>query len=267
MRFNINLLAEIQPIQQFLEQVYQPVLVINQDNKIVYANPASLQLFNTTSIDLQNKSLSEHMVVNAQANDIEKKGYIVRDDNSKQMVNIVESGIEYEGKKFRFLLIKPIETQALNQEDKVKLLLKTIHKDISRREEEIEKLANEIEARSKLLNAAAIVSETDKFGTITFVNDTFCKLAQYSREELIGKPHNIVRHPDTPKAVFKEMWETIKKGEVFQGVIKNRAKDGTPYWVIATVGGVLDTEGKPYKYIGVRIDITPLMEKGIQVNI
>ena len=267
MRFNINFLAEIQPIQQFLEQVYQPVLVINQEDKIVYANPAGLQLFNTTSIDLQNKNLTDHLVVNAQANDIEKKGYILKEGGSKQLANIVESSMEYEGKKFRFLLIKPIETQALNQEDKIKLLLKTIHKDISRREEEIEKLANEIEARTKLLNAAAIVSETDKFGTITFVNDTFCKFAKYSREELIGKPHNIVRHPDTPKTVFKEMWETIKQGGIFQGIIKNKAKDGTPYWVIATVGGVLDTDGKPHKYIGVRIDITPLMEKGIKIDI
>ncbi len=267
MRFNIEILAEIQPIQQILEQVYQPVLVVNQDDNIVYANPAGLQLLNTTSVDLRNALITDYLVISANANDIEKKGYVVTEGKNKQIVSIVESCMEYEGKKFRFLLLKPIETQALNQDDKIKLLLKTIHRDISRREEEIEKLANEIEARTKILNTAAIVSETDKFGTITFVNDTFCKLAKYSREELIGKPHNIVRHPDTPKAVFKEMWETIKKGEIFQGIIKNRAKDGTPYWVIATVGGVLDTDGKPYKYIGVRIDITPLMEKGIKVDI
>lgn len=267
MRFNIEILAEIQPIQQILEQVYQPVLVVNQEDSIVYANPAGLQLLNTTSVDLKNKTITDYLVINANANDIEKRGYIITEDKNKLIVSIVESCMEYEGKKFRFLLLKPIETQTLNQEDKIKLLLKTIHRDISRREEEIEKLANEIEARTKILNTAAIVSETDKFGTITFVNDTFCKLAKYSREELIGKPHNIVRHPDTPKATFKEMWETIKKGEVFQGIIKNRAKDGTPYWVIATVGGVLGTDGKPYKYIGVRIDITPLMEKGIKVDI
>lgn len=266
MRFNV-FLSQIQPIQHFFEQVYQPVLLVDEEGKILYTNPAGLQLLNTTSVDLQNKHLSDYLVVSTHANDIEKKGYILREDGSRQMAHIVESVVEYEKKKFRFLLIKPIETELINQEDKVKLLLRAIHRDISHREEVIEKLANEIEARTKILNAAAIVSETDKFGTITFVNDTFCKLAKYSREELLGKPHNIVRHPDMPKAVFKEMWETIKKGEIFQGIIKNRAKDGTPYWVIATVGGVLDAEGKPYKYIGVRIDITPLVKQGLQITI
>jgi len=265
MRFSFSDLAKIQPIQHFFEQVYQPVLIINPEDKVLYANPAGLQLFNATSVDLHHKNLSELLAFSG-GTDIEKKAYLKQDAN-KQWVNVTESNVDYEGKRFRFLLLKPVETQSISQEEKIKLLLKTIHKDISKREEEIEKLANEIEARTKILNTAAIVSETDKFGTITFVNDTFCKLAKYSREELIGKPHNIVRHPDTPKAVFKEMWDTIKRGEIFQGIIKNRAKDGSPYWVIATIGGVLDTEGKPHKYIGVRIDITQLIEKGIEVSL
>jgi PAS domain S-box-containing protein len=76
-----------------------------------------------------------------------------------------------------------------------------------------------------------IVSETDAKGKITYVNDYFIEVAGYSREELIGKPHSIVRHPDMPKVVFKLLWETIKQGKNINTVVKNLAKDGRYYWI------------------------------------
>lgn len=257
----------IRPVQHFFEQVYQPILIANQEGKVIYANPASLHLFNSTSIEMQGNPINKYLLIPHINIDMEKRVTVLKQDGSKQTADMVESPIDYEGEVYRMILLKPVETDFVSVEDKMKLLLKTIHKDISKREEEIEKLSSEIEARTKILNAAAIVSETDQYGTITFVNDTFCKIAKYTREELIGKPHNIVRHPDMPKVVFKEMWDTIKKGEIFQGIVKNKAKDGTPYWVIATIGGIMGTDGKPYKYIGVRIDITPLIKRGLQVDI
>ncbi|MFA7571419.1 MAG: PAS domain-containing protein [Sulfurimonadaceae bacterium] len=82
---------------------------------------------------------------------------------------------------------------------------------------------------------AFLVSETDAKGIIQFANDDFCKVAEYSVEELIGKPHNVVRHPDMPKAAFKDLWETVKKGEVWTGYVKNATRSGGYYWVYATV--------------------------------
>ena len=82
---------------------------------------------------------------------------------------------------------------------------------------------------------AFLVSETDEKGVITFANDDFCKIAGYTIEELMGKPHNIVRHKDMPKAAFKSLWETVKKGEVWTGYVKNAVKGGGFYWVYATV--------------------------------
>ena len=75
-----------------------------------------------------------------------------------------------------------------------------------------------------------IVSETDEKGRITFCNDYFIEICGYSKEELIGSPHNIIRHPDMPKVVFKLLWETIKQGKNINAVVKNRAKDGRYYW-------------------------------------
>ncbi|MCX7605983.1 MAG: PAS domain-containing protein [Bacteroidia bacterium] len=91
---------------------------------------------------------------------------------------------------------------------------------------------------------------------ITYANERFCEVSGYELHELIGKPHNIVRHPDTPKQTFKEMWDTIKAGHIWQGEIKNRRKDGRFYWVLATVGPIRDANGEICKYVSIRVDIT-----------
>ena len=76
-----------------------------------------------------------------------------------------------------------------------------------------------------------IISETDAKGKITFCNDYFIEVCGYTKDELIGKPHNIIRHPDMPKVVFKLLWETIKQGKNINAVVKNRAKNGKYYWI------------------------------------
>lgn len=80
-----------------------------------------------------------------------------------------------------------------------------------------------------------LVSQTDADGKIVFANEDFCKIAGYTLNELIGKPHSIVRHPDMPKETFKVLWETLKKGNIWKGYIKNKTKEGGYYWVFATV--------------------------------
>ena len=87
-----------------------------------------------------------------------------------------------------------------------------------------------------LLNIKSfLVSETDEKGIIRFANDEFCDIAGYSLSELIGQPHNMVRHPDMPKAAFKDLWTTVQKGEKWRGFVKNKTKSGGYYWVFATV--------------------------------
>ncbi|WP_323591731.1 PAS domain-containing protein [Aliarcobacter butzleri] len=89
-----------------------------------------------------------------------------------------------------------------------------------------------------------LVSETDEKGYIIFANDDFCKIAEFSVDELIGKPHNVVRHPDMPKAAFKSLWETVKSGNVWTGYVKNSTKSGNYYWVYATVFPTTIADGK-----------------------
>lgn len=97
-----------------------------------------------------------------------------------------------------------------------------------------------------------LFSETDIDGNIIFVNDAFCEVSKYSRAELLHKPHNIVRHPDMPPQLFQTLWQTIKNGKVFSAVIKNKAKDGSHYWVNARIMPYRDKTDSILKYLSVR---------------
>ena len=96
-----------------------------------------------------------------------------------------------------------------------------------------------------------IVSDTDLKGIITYSNRKFCEIAGYDKSELIGKNHNIVRHPDMPKAAFRDLWETLQKGESWTGTVKNLRKDGRYYWVYSYIAPILK-EGEITGYSAVR---------------
>lgn len=97
-----------------------------------------------------------------------------------------------------------------------------------------------------------LVSQTDAKGRIIFANDDFCKVAGFSLEELVGQPHNIVRHPDMPKEAFKNLWENVKSDKIWAGYVKNRTKNGGFYWVYATVFPTYDELTKEKTYLSCR---------------
>jgi aerotaxis receptor len=107
----------------------------------------------------------------------------------------------------------------------------------------------------KLPKDIMIVSEADEKGVILYANDDFCKIAGFSRDELIGKPHNIVRHKDMPKAAFEDLWKTIKSGNIWHGIVKNNTKNGDYYWVNATAYPSKTVDGN-IRYISVRVKPT-----------
>jgi len=108
------------------------------------------------------------------------------------------------------------------------------------------------------IDKSSIVSKTDLKGIITYANDMFCQISGYTREELIGSSHNIVRHQDVPKEAFRDMWETIQNKKIWKGVVKNRRKDGSSYIVNATIIPILDNKNEIIEYVAVRHDITEL---------
>ncbi|HNF13418.1 MAG TPA: PAS domain S-box protein [Leptospiraceae bacterium] len=106
------------------------------------------------------------------------------------------------------------------------------------------------------VDESSIVSRSDIYGKITYVNRQFCEISGFSREELLGKPHNIIRHPDMPASAFADLWKTIKAKKIWTGIIKNRKKNGDAYYVKTLIKPVLDLNGDIEEYISIRQDIT-----------
>lgn len=150
-------------------------------------------------------------------------------------------------------LLKPIDmTQFLE-------LMNKIVEKIEIRQKLKENL-NFLEQYQSVANQKSMISKTDLHGIITYANDMFCSVSQYTREELIGKNQNIVRHSDNPSSLFKELWDTIKvQKKAWKGVLRNRAKDGSSYYVDMLIQPILDLDGNILEYIAMRHDITTIM--------
>ena len=165
-------------------------------------------------------------------------------EDKKELIRAIELRIN-------FFVEKPIQPKKFNQ-----VLMEAINIFKQRKELAFTNLL--LNQYRNAIDSSTILSKADTKGKITYVNEKFCKLAKYSEDELIGNTHSIVKHPQTPKNVFLDMWKTISSKKQWRGILKNKAKDGTEYIVDALIIPLLDTNNEIIEYIGIRHDITQI---------
>ncbi len=250
------------------------------EGHLLYANEAALEAWGYTWDEVRSQNLrflsSGHhppefwadlwqTIQNGQV----WKGEILNKDrhgNHFYQLTAITPIIDSEGRIYKYISVALNITAQKRQAERIRQLLH----EAQEKEQELRSYAAQLEkvqtelvqaqleltGRINALNNAAIVSETDPHGIITFVNDEATYIWGYPREEIIGKPHNIIRSDYHPPRFFERMWDRIQSGFVWQGEVLNRAQDGTLFWVHLTITPVLDQSGKTYKYIGVAFDIT-----------
>jgi|GEM_PF-892513 len=184
--------------------------------------------------------------------------------------------IGLDGKPVKYVGVRFDITEQVTQSEQIRVSLEEAQsqeeeirqqaEELLSSQEEMKRTQIELAGHVSALNNAAIVSEADVKGDIIFVNDEFCRIAKYDRTELLGQNHRILKSGHQPQAIFDDLWRTISRGLVWKGIIKNRAKDGTYYWVASTITPIMGAEGKPVKYIGVRFDITSQVEQADQIK-
>jgi methyl-accepting chemotaxis protein len=175
---------------------------------------------------------------------------------SGNVIKVIKFAIDITTEKKNEAEVKQLLEEAQAQEEEIRQNLEEMQAMKENTENILEERTLELKVREDVFGLTSILSEADVYGNIIYANTKLADISQYSQKEMIGKPHNIFRHPDMPKELFKIFWETLKNGEVFRGIIKNKAKDGSHYWVDGCFVPIKDKNGKLLKYIGARYHIT-----------
>lgn len=157
------------------------------------------------------------------------------------------------------------------------LLLRTIKKNdtehieqlssaVSRQTHSLQNSLTALEGYKIALDNNSIVTKSDLKGDITYVNDKLCQLSGYRQDELIGQPHSIFRDPAVPSSLFKKLWKTIQNKQTWTGMYSNRRKDGSIFWTLSTISPILTSDGEISEYIGIRQDVSELINKREQLQ-
>lgn len=248
-----------QELADFCENAAIGLHWVGADGKILWANQAELDLLGYSRHEYIGHSITEFHA------DLEVIADILQRLSRKEVLHNYEARLLCKDGSLRDVLIN----SNVFWEDEEFIHTRCFTQDISDRKQSeaaLQESHKELADIKFALDQSSIVAITDCKGTITYVNDKFCEISKYSREELIGQNHRIISSGYHSPEFFKQMWATIASGQVWQGEIKNRAKDRTFYWVDTTIVPFLNAVGKPYQYVAIRSDITERKQAETQIR-
>lgn len=230
-----------QELEAILETTRDGIAIVDMESNFLYVNNAYLNMSGFTKEELMGKTFVGFSV----PEDSERLALRLKEVADKGFIqNIEKTCIVANGKRVKLNI-----SMAL-MPDKQRILIST--KDVTESKVLEKKLYDYI----ALVDEHIITSSTDLKGNIVYASKAFCRISQYSEDELIGKNHRIIRHPDMPASLYDELWKTITMDKSWAGEIKNIAKDGSFYWVYAAIAPTWDEDGHKVGYTAIRQDIT-----------
>jgi PAS domain S-box-containing protein len=258
MRDDITLLlvedeqAILDELQSILSIFYSNIYTARDGNE-------GLEVFNNQSIDIVITDIrmphSDGLALSENIRNISPNTPVIilsAHNDTQYLVDAINKGVTH-------YLFKPID---------VDLLLNHLKKLVNTIEGERSLLSTQslLEQYKEAVDESSIFSKTDPRGIITYVNENFCTISGFTKEELIGKSHSIIRNPDEPKAKFTDLWSTITQKKIWKNTLSNRRKDGTIYHVETTIIPVLDLQGEVREYLSIRYDISKQIEQKDQLE-
>ena len=238
--------------------------ILKRKNFNVYCAQSSLKV-----LKILDENTINLIFIDLETHPMNEIDFLDKIRNQKEFMNIPILLISKDTSKEHYLevlkhgAIDLIEQPYLIEEIFLKTDLNITHSTYVK---DITEQAQELNEYKRILNESDIVSKADAKGIITYVNDKFCEISGYTKEYLLGKPHNVIRHPDMPKLIFKNMWAKINDHQTFRGIIKNKKIDDSEYYVDATISPILDIHGDIKEIIAIRHDITDVMNPKKQLT-
>ena len=261
-------------LSQMLDYSHDMIFIIRvEDAYIEYVNQTAIDDSGYTLLEMNELGLDkfrralnhdepffEHLQALKEQESMTDYAYFIRKDGSEFPIEVNAKLINRDGVAYNLAIVRNI-TERVEAENKIKSLNKNLELLVVKKTEELQKNFAFLKSHKHAIDESNIVSKSDVNGFITYVNEKFCQVTGYTEQEVIGRPHSLVRHPDTKPEVFKELWRVIKAKRTWKGVLKNRKKDGTYYWVDISIMPILDERGEISEYIAIRHEITELIEQ------